>query len=58
MNPTEFAINLLARNKNVANSPLGTQFLHILQTGDEKAGIAMAQNIYHRTSKVTFLTGF
>lgn len=39
------AANLLRRNPNVANSPMGQQFLKILQTGDSAAGMAMAQNL-------------
>lgn len=40
-----FALNQLQKNPNVANTPLGQQFMQVLQTGDQNAGIQIANNI-------------
>lgn len=45
MDPKQLALLLLQKNTQIANSPMGHQFLQILQSGDEQAGIQMAQNI-------------
>ena len=42
---TQFAINAIQRNPQVANTPQGQQFLQILQSGNVQAGQAMASNI-------------
>lgn len=44
-NPVQFAMLMLQRNPQIANTPQGQQFLRILQTGDAQAGAQMAQNI-------------
>ena len=40
-----FALMLLQRQPQIANSPMGQQFIKILQTGNVQAGQQMAQNI-------------
>lgn len=39
------ALNLLAQSPAISQSPMGQQFLHILQTNDVQAGEQMALNI-------------
>lgn len=43
-NLEQFAMTLLKKNPNIANSPQGKQFMQILQNGDVAAGQQMAQN--------------
>lgn len=46
MNPLmQFAAQVLQNNKNIQASPMGQQFTQILQSGDAKAGEALANNI-------------
>lgn len=41
----QVAVNMVRSNPDKANSPIGQQFLQIAQNGDEKAGIALAENL-------------
>ena len=45
MDTRTFAIQLLSSRPEIANTPMGQQFLRILQTGDIQAGQQMAQNL-------------
>lgn len=40
-----FMSNQVKRNPQIANSDMGQNFLNILQSGDENAGINLANNI-------------
>lgn len=40
-----FALQQMQRNPNIANTPMGQQFMRVLQSGDQNAGIQMANNI-------------
>lgn len=40
-----FMSNQIRRRPEIANSGMGQNFLNVLQTGDENAGIALANNI-------------
>ena len=44
-NTMQFAMMMLQRNPQIANTPQGRQFMQILQSGDAQAGAQMAQNI-------------
>lgn len=41
----QFAVNKLKQKPEVATSPLGQQFINILQTNDVNAGVEMANNL-------------
>lgn len=47
MNPAikNFALNMLARNPKQAQSPMGQQLLNALNSNDDAAGEALANNI-------------
>lgn len=46
MNPLmQFAAQILQNNQKMQESPIGQQFAQILRTGDEQAGIALANNL-------------
>lgn len=46
MNPLmQFAAQILQSNQKMQESPIGQQFTQILRTGDEQAGIALANNL-------------
>lgn len=43
VDPKEFARKMLNANPKVANTPQGRELLRILDSGDDEAGIKMAQ---------------
>lgn len=40
-----FAANMMKQNPRVANTPMGQQFVQILRSGDQNAGMQMADNL-------------
>lgn len=46
MNAVEqFALRMIQQNPQVANKPLGKEFINILQSGDAQRGIQLANNL-------------
>lgn len=45
LDPRQLALQALMEQPQIANSPQGQEFLRILQSGDEQAGMQMAMNI-------------
>lgn len=43
VNPKDFALKMLDANPNIANTPQGRELRRILDSGDDAAGIKMAQ---------------
>lgn len=41
----QFAMKMMQSNPNAMNSPMGQQFMQILQSGDQNAGQQLANNI-------------
>lgn len=41
----EFASRMVRKNSRIANSPEGQEFLRLLESGDDEAGIAMANKV-------------
>lgn len=39
------AVNMVRSDPKKANTPIGQQFLQIAESGDEQAGIALAENL-------------
>lgn len=44
-NMEQFALQLLQKNPNVSNSPVGRELIDILQKGDQKRGEELARNL-------------
>lgn len=40
-----FALQMMMKNSNAQNTPMGREFMEILQTGDEQRGIQLANNL-------------
>lgn len=40
----QFALNMIANNPNVANTPFGRQAINAIQTGDDRRGSELANN--------------
>lgn len=40
-----FALNLIRNNPNIANNPQAQEYINVIQNGDEKRGIELANNI-------------
>lgn len=41
----QFALNQLKQKPEIANSPMGQEFINILQSGNDQAGIELANNL-------------
>lgn len=50
-NPKQLAIMMLQKNPEKANSPMGQQLIQALNSGNDQAGIAMADNILNAYGK-------
>ena len=51
IDPMQLAMNMLRSNPNVAQTPMGQQFMQVLQRGDAQAGAQMAMNICNSMGK-------
>lgn len=40
-----FAMNLLQKNPNVANNPNAQEMIRVIQSGDERTGVQIAENL-------------
>lgn len=40
-----FALQMMLKNSNAQNTPMGREFMDILQSGDEQRGIQLANNL-------------
>lgn len=45
LDPRSFALNLLARNPNIANNPQAISMLNVIRSGDDAKGQEIARNI-------------
>lgn len=43
--PRNFALGLIGRNPNIANNPQAQEYLGVIQSGDNKKGEEIANNI-------------
>ena len=45
MNIQQFALNLIEKNPNVSNNPMGKQMVEVIRSGDSAKGEQLANNL-------------